>query len=152
MRRHIERGAALLELAIIAPSLLFISLTAFDTGMIIRNYFVLAQTVRESVRQGGSVPYLEPGTSELSATSASTWVCNGGGGCPSQQTRMLLRARDILQIQSQALDILIPGTRIISRYDVISHTLEVRIETTYRGLFPPFAGMTIASTATGPYT
>ena len=149
--RNKETGTALLELAIITPSLIFFSIVACDAGQVIRNHYVLAQAVRESVRQAGSVEYLEPGQNELAANGPDTWVCNSGGTCPVQSEELLHLARKVLELQSKTLDIDLSKSTITSLHDPAAKTISITIRTTYRGIFLPFAGMSIASSSTGPY-
>lgn len=146
--KRLERGTAIIELAIVAPALIIVILSAFDLGQLIRNYFVLASTVREAVRQGGNIAYMEPGEFRL-VESSGNWSCSGV--CPSQHKRLLYMAKTLLLNQGSSMNVDYSGATITSTYDPTGKTLRIETTVKYRGVMLPFSGFDFSADATGPY-
>lgn len=56
---RLERGQALVEMAIITPVLIFLLVGVFEVGWALRNYMILANTSREAARFASRPDYLD---------------------------------------------------------------------------------------------
>ena len=67
-----ERGAAILELAIVIPILLSIGLGVFEFGNIIYRYQLMTAGVRDGARFAAGLPYDSANTTQTDATKTTT--------------------------------------------------------------------------------
>jgi hypothetical protein len=162
-----ESGAAMLEMALVAPFFLMLLISVFDISRCINIHSQLVAIAQEGLRAGANVAYLEPNPwrvkpdSILFANPANDiFETNSGTGFVVQAAgiqgpvRILQQMAVILRAKQKELSIENNSWEITSIVDYISapnkHTVTLKVK--YEGFFYLFDGVEIQATAVGPYS
>lgn len=148
-----QRGAALLEFAVVVPLLIVFFVGVVDLGRALITYMKLAQVAGEGIRMAGGRAMLEAGQFnnlfESGACSASSSE-DPRQGCPGQFN---LQARMHNMISLYSLDL--SAVEIHSVYDNTTNadnpTVLVRISANYNGILPLFRELPIRAQKSGSY-
>lgn len=164
-----QKGASLVEMAIISPIFVTFIFGIFDIGRALDNYAVLTQVVHEGVRFGqglselttGATPTTfcgvpQPDKSYLPCSGATPPAVPVAGGTDrqildrvNQLVRAHIRNRDLeinpadIQIKTELRPATIAG--------VTRDTLFVSVQARYNGIFPVYRDIPMTIEATGPY-
>ncbi len=161
-----EKGAALVEFAIIAAGILFGFLIFFDTGMAICNYFALSGIASEGIKYGGRIPELETLTASnhqpslLDPPHSDQDACDRGIPRPNPAYpcghyflhRRLVRAASLVELSlaNDTIDIVSerkPGVAG-GGFGAERDTVSLRLSGTFQGLL---LRLPLRTEAQGPY-
>ena len=163
-----ETGAAMLEMALIAPFFIMLLISVFDISRCVNIHSQLVAIAQEGLRAGANVAYLEPlpwrvkPHPVLFANPASDIfeTKNPGPGFivvaagTQGPVNILRQMAIILRARQNELSIGNNDWEITSEVDYVAapnkHTVTLKVK--YTGFFYLFDGLDIQATAIGPYS
>ena len=143
-RKSLQRGAALVEFALVVPLLVLMIVGVVDLGGALNSYMVLAQIAGEGVRSAGERAGLERGSNFVNLVDGEFY--------PGQYS-VQFKVNSMLRLQ----DLPLSGLTVRSAYyrnggaGNPERTVAVSISGTYNGILPVFRNFPINIEKQGPY-
>lgn len=155
-RKSCDRGAALIELSLVAPLLLTLFLGVMDLGRALHAYIVLSHIAAEGVRSASGLASLEPGSDfeqlyQADATCGTNGPAEPWVACP-RQYRVQARVKGMLDLQNVGIRNLAvrsgfnSGTAGDDR-----RTVSVRITGEFETFLPFLGSLPLRTEKSGPY-
>ena len=135
-----EKGATLIESAIVLPFLMMMVVATYDLGGALNQYLILNRIVYEGTRYAATLPGLKLGSyTAQSADSEKHAEIR-------DRIQSLINTSDLVERNGYS-----PGEFVVTTANTNNNWVTVSLTVHYHSLFGFFSQMPIKITATGPY-